>query len=96
MASFIQHANSGVSDGFFSSDKTSGKSTDSSEENAVDHVGHVPTLQDIQIRACVIHQRHGALTGGYSLDDWLEAEHELDEEQEQLEDEKPLKKERIH
>jgi len=41
---------------------------------------HPPSLIDIQIRAYRIHQRHGAVYGGYTLDDWLEAEHELDEE----------------
>lgn len=39
-----------------------------------------PTLNEIQIRAYKIHQQHGGLYGGYSLDDWLEAEHELDDE----------------
>jgi Protein of unknown function (DUF2934) len=39
-----------------------------------------PTLNEIQIRAYKIHQRHGGYYGGYSLDDWLEAEHELDDE----------------
>jgi hypothetical protein len=41
---------------------------------------HSPSLNEIQIRAYRIHQEHGAAYGGYSLDDWLEAEHELDEE----------------
>jgi Protein of unknown function (DUF2934) len=41
-------------------------------------VHHVqPTLEDIQRRAYRIHHEHGAVTGGYTLDDWLEAEHEL-------------------
>lgn len=39
-----------------------------------------PTLNEIQIRAYKIHQQHGGYYGGYSLDDWLEAEHELDDE----------------
>jgi hypothetical protein len=39
-----------------------------------------PTLNEIQIRAYRIHHQHGGYVGGYSLDDWLEAEHELDEE----------------
>jgi Protein of unknown function (DUF2934) len=39
-----------------------------------------PTLNEIQIRAYRIHQRHGAVYGGYNLDDWLEAEHELEKE----------------
>jgi len=41
---------------------------------------HPPSLNEIQIRAYRIHQKHGAVYGGYSLDDWLEAEHELDKE----------------
>jgi hypothetical protein len=41
---------------------------------------HWPSLNEIQMRACRIHQMHGAVRGGYTLDDWLEAEHELDEE----------------
>lgn len=38
------------------------------------------SLHDIQIRAYRIHQKHGAVYGGYTLDEWLEAEHELGEE----------------
>jgi hypothetical protein len=41
---------------------------------------HLPSLNEIQIRAYRIHQEHGAVYGGYSLDEWLEAEHELDDE----------------
>jgi len=41
---------------------------------------HPPTLNAIQIRAYRIHQEHGAVYGGYSLDEWLQAEHELDDE----------------
>ena len=41
---------------------------------------HPATLHEIQIRAYRIHQEHGAVYGGYTLDDWLEAEHELDDE----------------
>ena len=41
---------------------------------------HPPTLNEIQIRAYRIHQTHGAVYGGYSIDDWLEAEQELNEE----------------
>jgi hypothetical protein len=44
---------------------------------------HLPTLMEIQIRAYRIHQQHGAINGGYTLDDWLEAEHELDTDLEQ-------------
>ena len=39
-----------------------------------------PTLNEIQIRAYRIHWRHGGPYGGYTLEDWLEAEHELDAE----------------
>ena len=42
--------------------------------------GQRTTLNEIQIRACRIHQEHGAVYGGYSLDEWLEAEHELNED----------------
>lgn len=38
------------------------------------------SLHDIQIRAYRIHQKHGGVYGGYTLDEWLEAERELDEE----------------
>ena len=41
---------------------------------------HAPSLEEIRRRACEIHHEHGAVSGGYTLDDWLEAEHELDEE----------------
>jgi hypothetical protein len=39
---------------------------------------HPPTLADVQRRAYEIHHEHGAVTGGYTLDEWLEAEHELE------------------
>jgi hypothetical protein len=38
------------------------------------------SLHDIQVRAYRIHRKHGGVYGGYTLDEWLEAEHELDEE----------------
>jgi hypothetical protein len=39
------------------------------------------SLHDIQIRAYRIHQKHGGgVYGGYTLDEWLEAEHERDQE----------------
>jgi hypothetical protein len=41
---------------------------------------HTHTLNEVQRRAYQIHQRHGGVYGGYTLEDWLEAEHELDEE----------------
>ncbi len=43
---------------------------------------HPHNLNEIQRRAYRIHQRHGGIYGGYTLEEWLEAEHELDEEQE--------------
>jgi hypothetical protein len=39
---------------------------------------HPPTLDEIQRQACRIHLERGGVTGGYTLDDWLEAEHELE------------------
>ena len=48
-------------------------------ENTPKHE-HSHRLNDIQRRAYQIHQRHGGIYGGYTLEDWLEAEHELDEE----------------
>ena len=41
-----------------------------------------PSLNAIQLRACRIHFEHGGGCGGYTLDDWLEAEHELEYESE--------------
>jgi Protein of unknown function (DUF2934) len=41
---------------------------------------HTHTLDEIQRRAFRIHRRHGGTYGGYTLEDWLEAEHELDRE----------------
>jgi len=41
-----------------------------------------PTLNEVQLRACRIHHEHGSVCGGYTLDDWLEAEHELADERE--------------
>jgi hypothetical protein len=38
---------------------------------------HPPTLSEIQRRACKIHYER-AVSGGYTLDDWLKAEHELE------------------
>lgn len=53
---------------------------------------HTHTLDDVQRRAYRIHQRHGGIYGGYTLEDWLEAEHELDDE-----DNSPSpKKDQIH
>ena len=39
-------------------------------ENTPDHE-HFHSLNEIQRRACRIHQRHGAIYGGYTLEDWL-------------------------
>ena len=53
---------------------------------------HTHNLNEVQRRAYQIHQRHGGVYGGYTLEDWLEAEHELDEE-----DSSPsTKKDQIH
>jgi hypothetical protein len=41
---------------------------------------HQPTLDEIQLRACRIHSKRGGVCGGYNLDDWFEAEHELEDE----------------
>jgi len=41
---------------------------------------HPPTLEEIRRRACKIHHEHGSVSGGYTLDDWLESEHELEDE----------------
>jgi hypothetical protein len=38
---------------------------------------HPPSLSEIQRRACKIHYER-VVSGGYTLDDWLEAEHELE------------------
>ena len=60
-------------------------------ENTPDNE-HIHSLNEIQRRAYRIHQRHGGIYGGYTLEDWLEAEHELDEE-----DNSPSpKKDQIH
>ena len=37
-----------------------------------------PTLSEIQRRACKIHYERGEVFSGYTLDDWLKAEHELE------------------
>jgi len=62
-----------------------GDSSDVHSEGARDgdheHSGEChPTLNEIQIRAYRVHREHGELGGGYTLDDWLEAEHELNDE----------------
>jgi hypothetical protein len=49
------------------------------EESKIHANHHPPTLEDIQRRACEIHHDHGGINGGYTLDEWLEAEHELEE-----------------
>jgi hypothetical protein len=51
-----------------------------SDEKSEGHAHHhPPTLGDIQRRAFEIHHEHGAVNGGYTLDEWLEAEHELED-----------------
>jgi hypothetical protein len=52
---------------------------------------HPPTLNEVQLRACRIHFEHGGVCGGYTLDDWLEAEHELADENQPSD-----KKEHVH
>ena len=49
------------------------------EDSKVHADHHQPTLEDIQRRACEIHHEHGAVNGGYTLDEWLEAEHDLED-----------------
>jgi hypothetical protein len=49
------------------------------EDSKIHGNHHPPTLEDVQRRACEIHHEHGAVTGGYTLDEWLEAEHELED-----------------
>jgi hypothetical protein len=39
-----------------------------------------PTLNEIQIRAYHVHQQRGGIYGGYTLEEWLQAEHDLDDE----------------
>jgi Protein of unknown function (DUF2934) len=41
---------------------------------------HTHTSNEVQRRAYQVHRRHGGIYGGYTLEDWLEAEHELDDE----------------
>jgi hypothetical protein len=50
---------------------------DKESERHTNH--HQVTLEEIQRRALEIHHEHGGVTGGYTLDDWLEAEHELED-----------------
>ena len=52
---------------------------------------HHPTLDEIQLRAIRIHSQHGGVCGGYNLDDWFEAEHELEDE-----NQRSAKTERVH
>jgi hypothetical protein len=53
---------------------------------------HPHTLDEVQRRAVRIHRRHGGVYGGYTLEEWLEAEHELDHEDQPV----PDKKDRVH
>lgn len=55
------------------------ESDNSTENNSgeAQRVHHHATLNEIQIRAYRVHFEHGGISGGYTLDDWLEAEHEL-------------------
>jgi hypothetical protein len=40
----------------------------------------LPTLDEIQKRAYRVHHDRGGIYGGYTLDEWLEAERELNNE----------------
>jgi hypothetical protein len=51
---------------------------------------HHPTLDEIQLRAIRIHSQHGGVCGGYNLDDWFEAEHELEDENERSSKKDPV------
>jgi hypothetical protein len=53
---------------------------------------HPHTLDEIQRRALKIHRRHGGVYGGYTLEEWLEAEHELEREDHPA----PDKKDHVH
>jgi hypothetical protein len=53
---------------------------------------HEHPLTEVQRRAVTIHQRHGGVYGGYTLEDWLEAEHELDDQ----DNSQPAQNDRIH
>jgi hypothetical protein len=61
-----------------------------SEENLENERPH--SLDEIQRRAVRIHRRHGGIYGGYTLEEWLEAEHELEDEDHSV----PDKKDRVH
>lgn len=61
-----------------------------SEENP-EHQ-HPHTLDEVQRRAVRIHHRHGSVYGGYTLEEWLEAEHELEDEDEPV----SHKRDRVH
>jgi hypothetical protein len=63
----------------------------SSSEFEIHPHSHLPTLNEVQLRACRIHYEHGGVCGGYTLDDWLEAEHQLTDE-----DQPSGKKEHVH
>jgi len=47
-------------------------------DNQIEH--HPPALEEICRRAFKIHREHGSVSNGYTLDDWLKAEHELEDE----------------
>jgi hypothetical protein len=57
---------------------------ESSPQHGHTHILNNHNLNDVQRRAYRIHERHGGIYGGYTLEDWLEAEHELDEEENPL------------
>jgi hypothetical protein len=81
----MQSRNHGVA--FNSSEMTSPEQH--TEEGSEQKPRH--QLDEIQSRARRLHHQHGATYGGYTLEEWLEAEHELDEE-----NKRPASKNHIH
>lgn len=63
-----------------SASKSDARKIDSQSQPKNPPPARLPSLNEIQIRAYRVHQRHGAVGGGYTLEDWLEAEHELEKE----------------
>ncbi|HTS11916.1 MAG TPA: hypothetical protein VMH00_07355 [Candidatus Limnocylindrales bacterium] len=62
-----------------SGEDSEGDGSDSRESTTHDE-HHSHSLDEIQIRAYRVHYEHGGIYGGYTLDEWLEAEHKLDQE----------------
>lgn len=59
---------------------STGGQTPPSHQDSEENPEHPHTLDEVQRRAVRIHHRHGSIYGGYTLEEWLEAEHELDDE----------------